>query len=115
VINITDGEATDGDPSKAAEEIRRLKSSDGDVLLFNFHCSSQTAQPITFPASDEGLPDQYARQLFGMSSLLTSQMTALASQEGYSAGAGARGFVFNGQMEEVIKGLEIGTRPSELR
>jgi hypothetical protein len=115
VINITDGEATDGDPSSAAEQIRQLKSSDGDVLLFNIHCSSQRSQPIAFPTSDAGLPDQFARQLFGMSSVLTPRMVTLASEHGYSAGEGARGFVFNAEMPEAIAALDIGTRPSELK
>jgi uncharacterized protein YegL len=113
VINITDGEATDGDPTNAAEEIRKLKSSDGEVLLFNIHCSSQNAQPVVFPATDTVLPDQHARQLFRISSILPSQMAAIASQEGLSAGEGARGFVFNAGMVEVIKALDIGTRPSD--
>ena len=114
VINITDGEATDGDPTGAAEEIRKLKSSDGDVLLFNIHCSSQRAQPVVFPVSDVGLPDQYARQLFRISSILPSQMAVVASQEGLAAGGeGTRGFVFNAGMIEVIKALDIGTRPSD--
>src|SRR5881296_1135946 len=34
VINITDGEATDGDPSGAADTIGKLRSNDGEVLLF---------------------------------------------------------------------------------
>ena len=113
VINITDGEATDGDPTSAAEEIRKLKSSDGDVLLFNIHCSSQRAQTVAFPVSDAGLPDQYARQLFRISSILPPQMAYVASQEGLTAGEGARGFVFNAGMVEVIKALDIGTRPSD--
>jgi len=46
VINITDGEATDGNPSDAANEIMGLASSDGNVLLFNVHLSSQRANPI---------------------------------------------------------------------
>src|SRR5262245_7524861 len=35
VINITDGMSTDGDPQPAAKALRELKSSDGNVLLFN--------------------------------------------------------------------------------
>jgi hypothetical protein len=115
VINITDGEATDGDPTNAADEIRKLKSSDGEVLLFNVHCSSQKAQPIVFPNTDAGLPDQYAQQLFRISSGLPPQMAAVARNEGLNATEGARGFVFNAGMVEVIKALDIGTRPSALR
>lgn len=115
VINITDGEASDGDPTGAADEIRKLQSSDGGVLLFNVHCSSQRAQPISFASTDAGLPDQFAQQLFRISSVLPPQMARLAQTEGFNATEGARGFVFNAGMVEVIKALDIGTRPSAMR
>lgn len=114
VINITDGEA-ESDPTSAAAELRQLKSSDGEVLLFNVHCSSQRAQPVVFPSSDAGLPDEFAKQLFQLSSALPPQMAAAARGEGLKAAEGARGFVFNAGMVEVIKALDIGTRPSALR
>jgi hypothetical protein len=41
VINITDGEATDGDPTPSAESVKQLATNDGNVLLFNIHVSSQ--------------------------------------------------------------------------
>lgn len=40
VVNLTDGEATDGDPLSPANGLRQLHSSDGAVLLFNCHISS---------------------------------------------------------------------------
>ena len=70
VINITDGEATDGDPSDSANLIKTLKSNDGEVLLFNLHISSQRATPIEFADSEDGLPDRFAQLLFRMSSIL---------------------------------------------
>src|SRR5262249_11524508 len=115
VINITDGEATDGDPSGAADAIKRLASSDGDVLVFNLHIPSQRSTPIEFPDSDAGLPDQFAQLLFRMSSLLPPYMRSIAQQEGHNVSDGTRGFVFNANMESVIKFLDIGTRPSDLR
>jgi hypothetical protein len=115
VINITDGEATDGDPSGPADAIRRLSSNDGEVLLFNVHLSSQRAAPIEFPDSEAGLPDQFARLLFRMSSPLPAYMRSIAQQEGYRVSEGTRGFVFNADMVAVIRFLEIGTRPSDLR
>ena len=42
VINLTDGEATDGKPEPAAAIIRGLTSADGNVLLFNVHLSDKT-------------------------------------------------------------------------
>src|SRR5207253_112696 len=59
VINISDGESTDGDPTSAAASLRGLSSTDGEVLLFNLHLSSQKKPAIEFPSSDSGLPDQF--------------------------------------------------------
>lgn len=115
VINITDGEATDGDPSGAADAIRKLSSNDGEVLLFNVHLSSQRASPIEFPDTEAGLPDQFAQLLFRLSSPLPAYMRSIAQQEGYTVSEGTRGFVFNADIVAVIKFLDIGTQPSDLR
>ena len=63
----------------------------------------------------DNLPDQYAKQMFELSSMLTPTMRSIAQQEGYSVGEASRGFVFNADMVSVIKFLDIGTRPSNLR
>jgi len=115
VINITDGEATDGDPSNIANEIKSLASSDGNVLLFNVHLSSQRANPIEYPDSDDALPDEFARLLFSMSSILPTHIQNAAKQEGYHISEASRGFVFNADIVSVIRFLDIGTRPSNLR
>lgn len=115
VINITDGESTDGDPSTAADAVRRVSSNDGETLLFNVHLSSHSAAPIEFPDSELGLPDKYAELLFRISSPLPPYMQNVARQEGYSVSDGSRGFVFNADMVSVIRFLDIGTRPSQLR
>lgn len=115
VINITDGEATDGDPAPAAEAVRMLQNNDGNVLLFNIHLSSKGAKPIEFPDTADNLPDQYAKLMFELSSQLTPTMRAIAQQEGYATGETSRGFVFNADMVSLIKFLDIGTRPSNLR
>lgn len=115
VINITDGESTDGDPSAVAKEIRGLRSSDGEVLLFNIHLSSQKAAPVEYPSSEVGLPDQFAQQLFRMSSPMPDYMLAIAKREGMNVGEGSRGFVFNADLVAVIRFLDIGTRPNALR
>ena len=115
VINITDGEPTDGDPINAANEIRNLRSSDGNVLLFNIHLSAHRAAAVEYPCSETGLADQFAQQLFQMSSVLPEYMMKIAQNEGLNVGEGSRGFVFNADMVAVIKFLDIGTRPSALR
>lgn len=115
VINLTDGESTDGDPTNLADGIKSLKSNDGNVLLFNVHLSSQRATPVEFPDSEAGLPDQFAQLLFRISSPLPDYMRSIAQQEGIPVSDGTRGFVFNGDMVSVITFLSIGTRPSNLR
>ncbi|TMA42117.1 MAG: VWA domain-containing protein [Deltaproteobacteria bacterium] len=115
VINITDGEATDGDPVPEAKALCSLGSDDGAALVFNIHLSSAAGNAIELPASDEGLPDKFAKQLFEMSSSLTPFMIGRAKELGMPAGDGARGFIFNAQPMQVIQFLDIGTRPANLR
>jgi hypothetical protein len=115
VFNITDGEATDGDPTAAAAELRSLGTDDGTALLFNVHLSERRAPAVEFPANDELLPDSFARRLFGMSSTLPPHLQTAARQEGYAVEDGTRGFVFNADAAAVIQFLDIGTRPANLR
>jgi len=115
IINITDGEATDGNPIDAANEIRSLATSDGNALLFNAHVSSLKAHPIEFPDSDGNLPDEYARLLFNMSSTLPPHIQNTAKEYGFKVSELTRGYVFNADLVSVIQFLEIGTRPGNLR
>src|SRR5262249_51442714 len=115
VINITDGEATDGDPSRSADSLKSVRSNDGESLLFNLHLSSAAGTTVEFPDSEAGLPDQFARLLFRMSSVLPPHIRDQAIGEGYRVTDGSRGFVFNADLVSVIKFLDIGTRPSNLR
>lgn len=115
VFNLTDGEATDGDPSAAAGRLQELATGDGPVLLFNVHLSERRAPTIEFPDSDEALPDAFGRRLFGISSQLPQHLQAAARQEGYRVTEGTRGFVFNADAAAVIQFLDIGTRPANLR
>jgi hypothetical protein len=115
VIHITDGESTDGDPMPHAEKLQQLATNDGNLLLFNIHLSQAPSQPILFPESADGLPDPYAQQLFQMSSVLPTRLREAAQAEGYAVGAQPRGFGFNADLVELIRFLDIGTRPSNLR
>lgn len=115
VINITDGEATDGNPGAAAASLRDLATSDGNVLLFNIHLSAKAGAAVEFPSAVDTLPDEFARSMFDLSSQLTPTMRTIAQQEGYAVDEGSRGFVFNADMVALIKFLDIGTRPSNLR
>lgn len=115
IINITDGESTDGDPTSVADSIKALDTGDGNPLLFNVHLSSHRSAPVEFPDSESGLPDQYAQLLYRLSSPLPPYMRGIAGQEGYTVSDGTRGFVFNADIVSVIRFLDIGTRPANLR
>jgi hypothetical protein len=116
VIHITDGESTDGDPSQSMRELTSLSSSDGGVLLFNVHLSSNpSAVSAAFPDSPSQLPDQFARCLFDGASLLTPFMRTVAVEHGFQLGDGAKCFALNAELVLVIQALDIGTRPSNLR
>ena len=115
VLNLTDGESTDGDPSAPANAIRELGSVDGPALLFNLHVSSDASPPITFPDQASALPNEFAKLLFGFTSTLPDGMRAYAQQQGVRVSNGTRGFVFNADMTSVVQFLDIGTRVSDLR
>jgi len=110
VINLSDGEASDGDPQGPAQNLRELASEDGSVLLFNAHISPCSEKAIEFPDGEAGLPDEYARRLFRMSSRLPPAMQNSARQAGRTVTAESRGFVFNADLASVVRFLDIGTR-----
>ena len=115
VFNITDGEATDGDPCGAAQALavaghRRRRSA-----AVQRPPVGPAAPSVEFPSTDETLPDSFARRLFSMSSALPPHLQSAARQEGYAVEDGTRGFVFNADAAAVIQFLDIGTRPANLR
>lgn len=115
VINLTDGESTDGDPLSPARDLTSLSTSDGQVLLFNCHISSVVSTPILFPENSSSIPDQYGKKMFEMSSRLTASMMNYGRKEGFILSDNSRGFVFQADLVDVIRFLDIGTRPAELK
>src|ERR1700712_674704 len=67
VINISDGAATDGDPRPIAEQLKQIRTSDGNLLLFNVNLSGETLPPIEYPSVPDDLPNPYAVGLYEMS------------------------------------------------
>jgi hypothetical protein len=113
VLNITDGRPSDGDPRDPAQDLRAIASRDGNVLLFNVHLSETPSRPIEFTHDESGLPDEYARLLFQMSSELPPKFLEAARTDGFAVRPGSRGFVFNADMVAVIRFLDIGTRVAQ--
>jgi hypothetical protein len=77
--------------------------------------SSDASPAISFPDSDALLPNQYAKTLFNVSSVLPNHMRTYALQQGFSVSGDTRGFVFNADVTSVVQFLDIGTRASDLR
>ena len=110
VINVSDGNATDGDPEPLANQIMSLQTSDGNVLMFNVHLSEVATMPIQFPDTEDGLPDELAVRLFRMSSVLPESSRNLAASLDLAMSENSRGFVFNADMTSLVQFLDIGTR-----
>ncbi len=112
VINITDGEATDGSPDalrQASARIRELSTVDGAALLLNIHLGHAEGAPLLFPSLPGQLPpdDRYARLLYDTSSPLPP---AFAREIG--AAPGARGMAYNADMSSLVRVMNIGTSSS---
>jgi uncharacterized protein YegL len=113
VFNITDGQATDGDPEPLARKIMELSTNDGHVLMYNCHISEVKAEPILYPSSEGELPpDEFALKLFRMSSELPEYALSLAMREYKLAKKGSKGFAFNADLTSLIRFIDIGTRPA---
>ena len=110
VVHITDGESQDGNPIPYADAVKGLATEDGNVLLFNCHLSMTAADPFMFPASDQGLPDELARALFHMSSVLPEPFFRHGQAEGFPLQPNARGMAFNADMVCLIQFLNMGTQ-----
>lgn len=110
VINITDGESTDGNPTDKALEIMSIETADGPALLFNCHVSASGAETKLFPSTSEGLPGREAELLFNISAVFPAKHLELARSAGVAVTQGSRGFAFNADLVDLTIFLEVGTR-----
>jgi hypothetical protein len=109
MLNLSDGEATDGNPLLWADRLRRLSTSDGQALLFNLNLSATRGSTILFPSDARGLADGYAENLFHMSSPLPPGMIEIGRARGLAIRQGARGFAFNADINALASFLNVGT------
>ncbi len=115
MIHLTDGESTDGNPEAVAETIKQISTDDGEVILMNAHVSGASTREVVFPDCEDGLPDDYARMLYRMSSVLPSSMREQARSYDFELNDRTRAFMFNAGAVEIAAFFAIGTRPSNLR
>ena len=113
IINVTDGAATDGDPTRIAQEITQISTNDGQALLFNVHITTLPDAPIAYPLRESDLPnDRYAQLLFSISSVIPETSRALLQQLlGRDVLPGSRGMIFNGDATSVRLMFNFASKP----
>jgi hypothetical protein len=93
-----------------------LSTSDGNVLIFNCHISSDNKPALRYPKSESEVSfNEFALMLFKMSSILPPNLVDGAKKESTEITNGSRGFIFNSDLVELIKFIDIGTRTPSLR
>ena len=121
VVIICDGWATDGDPQKAADSVKSLRTNDGNALLFIVHLSSAQTRPTMFPAQERGLPSlgeatDDSKLMFRMASALPEGIRRQAADMNIPVEERSRGLILNADAVALAQFLDIGTRgPSNLR
>jgi len=114
ILNFTDGEVNDVKPKKLqkiAEELKRISTNDGNVLLFNCHISSKQGPYCMLPSSVDECPDEGpARLMFEISSPFPPMMRSLAKARGFqNVNDMTRGFAYNVDVTNFVHFLQIGT------
>jgi hypothetical protein len=116
VINITDGAATDGDPTESAAELCQVETREGGVLLFNCHITNLAAPVVEFPASEASVPDDpehLARLLFNLSSEIPEPARqSIRSATERDLPPRARGMIFNGDASAIRQMFVFATVPA---
>ncbi len=114
VINITDGETSDGsadDVRAIASRIRSTGTADGNTLFINIHLArSGASAPVMFPSSPDELPDhRYARLLWDISSEMpaTYNDAILSSRPG--AAPPFRGMAWGSHIAGLAAMMNIGS------
>lgn len=102
VINITDGEASDCDDNELrdiCEQIKRIATDDGNVLLINIHISTDSTLPaIIFPMAE-------------CSSIMPSAFDgAICEMKGRGATPPFFGMGYNASIIELLSMVNIGSR-----
>jgi hypothetical protein len=113
IINVSDGESTDGDPRPAAEILRKIHTDDGECLVFNLHVGPGGTGEVVFPDSPVGL-NEGARRLYDMSSPFPPNLRDQAQAVGFKVGASSRFFAWGAGAALATRFFELGTRPVKL-
>ena len=109
VLDIGDGESTDGDPCPEAESIRRIRTIGGDAILFAVNLCAGEHQGVIFPASESELDSDAAVRLFRMASSLPDEMIQFARAAGLEAPERAKALTVNAPVSATRALLAVGS------
>lgn len=114
IINITDGEATDGsheDLCALAGEIKSLGTTDGNALFININISSNACDhTIIFPGSKSELPEcRYTSMLYDMASEMPESYNDAIQRQKQETKPPFRGMSLNTSAENLIMMMNIGS------
>jgi hypothetical protein len=113
IINVSDGQSTDGSPAEAAAILRQIHTADGECLLFNLNVSRDANREIVFPSNSAGL-DENGRLLFDMSSPFPPHILERARLSRPGMTEASRFFAFGAGAELVTAFFDLGTRTTRL-
>ena len=83
-------------------------TEDGHVLFFNCYLSATPADPVLFAGNAKQMPDECARQLFEMSSVLPESIVRSARWNGQDIEPNARGMAVNADMVYLLRFINMG-------
>jgi len=117
VINVTDGESSDGNPEEITSEIRNIVTNDGNCLLYNLHVNVENSDRIAFPDNESCLPTDSGKLLFRISSSVPDNKAIIsaAKEHGFTIKPESKFFFYKADMEFIVKFFEIGTSPGNNR
>ena len=119
VINITDGQATDGSHAKLVEVANKLKflsTADGNVVVMNVHISNLTQHnefsPSALKCPETG--EKYTHTLFEMSSAMPSFFEREIADLTENKKPPYRAFAYNASIDDLVRMINIGSSTKSL-
>jgi uncharacterized protein YegL len=109
VINITDGESTDSDPSSVVRDITGLETIDGNVLVFTAFIGTGGGKQELYPSALPAGMSTGANNMFEISSVVPEPLRSSAEGLGILVKPTGRGFLFNAKRDEVSGLVNFGT------
>lgn len=111
LMNLSDGESTDGSPVEISREISELRTSDGAALVFNA-CIASSGGPsdlLWYPSELPAAATPHVRDMFEASSTVPEALRQRAQRFEVNIPVGGRGFVYNATIDDTIRLLNVGT------